>query len=291
MKVVVFVKATKSSEEGAPPSQELLEAMHAYNEELAKAGVMLAGEGLKPSSAGVRVQFSGAGRTVVDGPFTETKELVAGFWIWQVKSMEDAIAWVKRCPNPMPEDSEIEIRPLYTLEDFGDPEFHAKEEKLREEVEACAVQPSRFERLPETVVAGLNETYTFENRDRIPVQWERFGPNIGKVPGQIGPDAYGVSWNHKPAVGFDYLTGVEVEAGTTLPDGFTTVTLPALRYVVFEHTRHVSVIPDTIEAIWTKWLPNSGHEAAEAPCFERYTPAFDPAAGKGGTEIWIALKE
>jgi hypothetical protein len=118
MKVMVLVKATKESEAGILPTQTLLTEMGKFNEELVKAGVMLAGEGLRPSTQGKRVQFSGRNRTLIDGPFTETKELVAGFWLWQVRSIEEAVQWVKRCPNPMPVDSEIEIRPLYELEDF-----------------------------------------------------------------------------------------------------------------------------------------------------------------------------
>jgi hypothetical protein len=120
MRFMVMVKATKDSETGILPTQEMLEAMGKYNEELVKAGIMLAGEGLKPSSNGARVQFDGAKRTVVDGPFAETKELVAGFWLWQVGSLEEAIEWVKRCPNPMPGPSEIEIRPIYDMEDFAE---------------------------------------------------------------------------------------------------------------------------------------------------------------------------
>jgi hypothetical protein len=119
MRFMVMVKATRDSEAGVMPGQELLAAMGKYNEELAKAGIMLAGDGLHPSSKGARVKFSGKSRTVVDGPFAETKELVAGFWIWQVKSKQEAIEWVKRCPNPMPGDSEIEIRQLFEPEDFG----------------------------------------------------------------------------------------------------------------------------------------------------------------------------
>ena len=119
MRFMVMVKATKDSEAGVMPTQELLAAMGKYNEELAKAGIMLAGDGLHPSSKGARVKFSGKNRAVVDGPFAETKELVAGFWIWQVKSKQEAIEWVKRCPNPMPGDSEIEIRQLFEPEDFG----------------------------------------------------------------------------------------------------------------------------------------------------------------------------
>ena len=119
MRFIVMVKATKNSEAGMLPTPELLAAMGKYNEELTKAGIMQAGEGLKPSSSGARVTFSGTKRTVTDGPFTETKELVAGFWLWKCQSLEEAIEWVKRCPNPMPgEDSDIEIRPLYEMEDF-----------------------------------------------------------------------------------------------------------------------------------------------------------------------------
>lgn len=118
MKVMVLVKATNDSEAGVLPTQTLLAEMGKFNEQLVKAGVMLAGEGLRPSAQGKRVQFSGRNRTVIDGPFAETKELVAGFWLWQVRSIEEAVEWVKRCPNPMPGDSEIEIRPLYELADF-----------------------------------------------------------------------------------------------------------------------------------------------------------------------------
>ena len=136
MRFMVMVKATKDSEAGALPSQELLQAMGKYNEELVKAGIMLAGEGLQPSSKGARVQFEGTKRTVVDGPFTETKELVAGFWLWQVKSLDEAIEWVKRCPNPMPGPSEIEIRQVYDMEDFAEaltPEM--REQAARQQAE------------------------------------------------------------------------------------------------------------------------------------------------------------
>lgn len=137
MRVMVVVKATKDSEAGVLPSKELLSAMGKYNEELAKAGIMLAGEGLKPSSQGKRVRFSGSKRTVMDGPFAETKELIAGYWIWQVRSMEEAVEWLKRCPNPMLGDSEVEIRPVYEACDFGEnltPELREQEERLREQI-------------------------------------------------------------------------------------------------------------------------------------------------------------
>ena len=134
MRFMVMVKATRDSEAGVMPSEKLLADMGKFNEELVKAGIMLAGEGLQASSKGARVRFSGSKRTVVDGPFPETKELVAGFWIWKVKSKEEAIEWVKRCPNPMPGDSEIEIRQIFEAEDFGvefTPEMRAAEEKMR----------------------------------------------------------------------------------------------------------------------------------------------------------------
>ena len=123
MRVMVFVKATEDSEKGLPPTHEMAEMMAEmgrFNEALADAGILLAGDGLKPSSAGKRIAFDGPGRTVIDGPFAETRELVAGFWLWEVKDMDEAVAWVKRCPNPMPGPSEIEIRPLYEMSDFGE---------------------------------------------------------------------------------------------------------------------------------------------------------------------------
>jgi hypothetical protein len=131
---MVIVKATADSEGGVMPSEQLFLEMGRYNEELVKAGIMLAGDGLKPSSAGKRVRFSGPQRTVVDGPFAETKELIAGYWIWQVRSMEEAVEWVRRCPNPMPGDSEIEIRPVYEAADFGEsftPEVAAQQDRIR----------------------------------------------------------------------------------------------------------------------------------------------------------------
>ncbi|MDF0674768.1 MAG: YciI family protein [Nitrospira sp.] len=136
MRFMVIVKATKESEAGVMPSTQLLTEMGKFNEELVKAGVMLAGEGLQPSSKGTRVIFSGKTRTVIDGPFAETKELIAGYWLWQVKSKEEAIEWVKRCPNPMPGESEIEIRQVFEADDFGaefTPELRGQEERLRAE--------------------------------------------------------------------------------------------------------------------------------------------------------------
>jgi hypothetical protein len=137
MRFMVMVKATTDSEAGAPPTRELVDAMMAYNEELVKAGIMKGGDGLQPSSKGARVQFDGEKRSVIDGPFAETKELVAGYWLWECKSLAEAIEWVKRCPNPMPGPSEIEIRPVVDLADFGDavsPEADAAWKRLKKEV-------------------------------------------------------------------------------------------------------------------------------------------------------------
>jgi hypothetical protein len=139
MRFMVIVKANKDSEAGIMPKQKLLEEMGKFNEELVKAGVLLAGDGLQPSSKGKRVRFSGDKRTVIDGPFAETKELIAGFWLWQVRSMEEAVEWLKRCPNPCEGESEIEIRQVFEAEDFGaelTPELRKREQRMREQVAA-----------------------------------------------------------------------------------------------------------------------------------------------------------
>jgi len=146
MRFMILVKATKDSEAGVMPNQQLLTEMGKFNEELVKAGVMLAGEGLHPSSKGARVKFSGSKRTVIDGPFAETKELIAGFWLWQVKSKEEAIEWVKRCPSPHNEETEVEIRQLFEAEDFGaelTPELREQEKRLREKSAALAKKAKR----------------------------------------------------------------------------------------------------------------------------------------------------
>ena len=141
MRVMVLIKATEQSEAGEMPSQDLLEQMTAFNEELVRAGVMLAGDGLRPSSEGVRVEFSGSERRVIDGPFAETKELLAGYWVWQVRSMEEAVEWVRRIPDPTGERGVVEIRPVFEADDFGEeftPELREREERLRAQTEAGA---------------------------------------------------------------------------------------------------------------------------------------------------------
>jgi hypothetical protein len=146
MRFMILIKANKDTEAGVMPSEELLAAMGKYNEELVKAGIMLAGEGLQPSAKGARVKFSGDKRTVIDGPFAKTKELIAGFWIWQVKSKEEAIEWVKRCPNPTGDEAEIEIRQVFEAEDFGaefTPELREQEDRVRAQAEQLAKKPKR----------------------------------------------------------------------------------------------------------------------------------------------------
>ncbi len=291
MRFMILIKATKDSEAGVMPSERLLTEMGNFNEELVKAGVMLAGEGLHPTSKGARVRFAGGQRNVIDGPFAETKELIAGYWVWQCKSLQEAIDWVKRCPNPYNEDGEVEIRQIFEAEDFGaefTPELRKQEASIR--AQSLGLTEPRFEQGKEMLLGGLSESYTTETRAKIPAQWERFAPSIGKVPGQIGHVCYGVCWNASPGRGFDYLSGVEVANATGLPSEFKSVRLPAREYAVFTHRDHVSTINRTIDKIWNEWVPQAGLKVASAPCFERYGEEFDPQTGVGGMEIWIPLE-
>jgi uncharacterized protein YndB with AHSA1/START domain len=172
---MVLVKASKDSEGGVMPTQQLLTEMGQFNEELVKAGIMLAGEGLHPSSKGVRVRFSGKERVVIDGPFAETKELVAGYWIWQVKSMDEAIAWLKRCPNPMTEDSDVEIRPIFSPEDFGEaftPDLQKQEERLRAEIMSRANNTSTVVSTERVLSVTPRKIFAaFEQPDRLAQWW------------------------------------------------------------------------------------------------------------------------
>jgi predicted transcriptional regulator YdeE len=288
---MVIVKATRASEAGELPSAELVAAMGKYNEELARAGILLAAEGLQPSSRGARVRFSGKSHLVTDGPFAETKELIAGFWLWKVGSLAEAVERVKRCPNPMNEECDIEIRPVFEMEDFGatlTPELREQEAVVRAAV--LGLPEPTFRQGPDLLVAGLNEYYDIDTRRRIPQQWERLAPHLGKVPGQVGRDAYGVCHAAGPDGRFEYLAGVAVSSPGRLPAGFTTVRVGARRYAVFTHPGHVSSLPATIDTIWSRWAPDCCLPVARgAPCFERYTPEFDPGTGLGGMEVWIPL--
>jgi predicted transcriptional regulator YdeE len=291
MKVMVIVKATTASEAGELPSTELLAAMGKFNEELAQAGILLAAEGLHPSSRGVRVRFSGKDRLVTDGPFAETKELIAGFWLWKVNSLAEAIDWVKRCPNPMNVDSDIDIRPVFEAEDFGElftPELREQEAAVR--ARALGLPAPTFRQGPALLVAGLNESYGQDTRAKIPQQWERLAPHLGKVPGQVGQDTYGVCRAAGGDCRFEYLAGVAVSSTDRLPEGFTTAKVAARRYAVFTHPGHVSTLTATIDAIWSRWAPDCGLPVEHsAPCLERYTPEFDAGTGLGGMEVWVPL--
>jgi AraC family transcriptional regulator len=290
MRFMILIKATKDSEAGVMPSERLLTEMGNFNEELVKAGVMLAGEGLHPTSKAARVRFAGSQRAVIDGPFAETKELIAGFWIWQCKSMQEAVDWVKRCPNPYNQDGEVEIRQVFEAEDFGaefTPELRKQEASLR--AQTLGLGALKFEPGKEMLLAGLSESYTPATRAKIPAQWERFAPSIGKVPGQVGQTCYGVCWNVSGSA-FDYLSCVEVAHAKELAPGFKTVRLPAREYAVFSHRDHVSAIDRTIDKIWKEWAPQAGLKIANAPCFERYSEEFNPQTGMGGMEIWIPLE-
>ncbi len=289
-KVMVMVKASAGSEAGEMPSKELLAAMSQFNQELADAGILLSAEGLHPSSKGVRVRFSGKSRTVIGGPFMETKELVAGFWLWQVQSIEEAITWVKRCPNPMTVDSDIEIRPVFEADDFGEsftPELREHEASMRAKV--LGLGTARFENRGTNLIAGLNEHYTLESRTNIPLQWERLLPCMNNIPGRVDNLSYGVCWNRGKDCSFDYLAGVEVRNTDNLPAEFSHIQLSEQRYAVFSHNQHVSLIAQTIDSIWSQWVPACGLEIADSPGFERYTEEFNINTGLGGMEIWIPL--
>ncbi|MFO0869719.1 MAG: YciI family protein [Pirellulales bacterium] len=291
MKVMVIVKASASSEAGEMPSTELLTAMGKFNEELVAAGIMLDGAGLTPSSRGARVRFSGDQRLVINGPFAETKELVAGFWVWQVKSLAEAIEWVKKCPNPMLGESEIEIRPYLEVEDFGaalTSELREQEAVLR--ARTLGLAPPTFQHSGPLVIGGLNRSYTLETRGQIPQQWESFVPRAGELPAANRENYYGLCWSCRPDGSFDYLAGIEVTTAEGLPSDLVAVPLTERRYAVFPHLDHVSQISRTIELIWTKWVPDCGLSIAQAPCFERYTRDFQPQTGTGGMELWIPLE-
>jgi predicted transcriptional regulator YdeE len=189
------------------------------------------------------------------------------------------------------ETSEIEIRQVFSADDFGTeytPELREQEAAIR--AKAMGLGNVRFEASREMSIAGINESYDAESRVKIPAQWERFAPQIGKVPGQVGKDSYGVCWNCRPGCVFDYLTGVEVADTSKVSSGFTSVKVPARRHAVLAYEGNVSNLPQAIEKIWSEWVPESGLKIADAPCFERYTEEFNPKTGSGGIEIWIPLE-
>lgn len=290
MRVMVIVKADKYSEAGELPSEQLIREMGEYNEKLMKAGIMLAGEGLHPSSKGVRVRFRGKERIVTDGPFPETKELIAGFWLWRVKSMEEAIEWIKQCPNPMREESEIEIRPIFEADDFGaefTPELREKEANLR--AQELGLGEIRFENKGDFLVAGLSEQFTPQTAQNIAKLWGRFQSASGMVSRRVEEGvAYGVAYNTKDGCQFNYLAGIEVPDETGLPVDWSSLRIGASRYAVFTHRGPVWELPQTLSTIWQKWAPDCVVKIAKAPCFERYTKEFNGQTG--GMEIWVPIE-
>lgn len=289
MKVMVIVKATAQSEAGLLPDANRLDEMAKFNSQLAEAGILESAEGLLPSSNGARIHFSGISRGVTKGPFASAGELIAGFWIWRVKSLEEAIEWAKRCPNPMPTDCDIEIRPLMEQEtgETTRPDTYEHQAAAKAHELGLTV---RFETSKEMHIAGLKQTYMFASRNSIPLQWRRFVPYIGQVAGQVGKSAYGVCSNYSANDGFDYMSGVEVSQTSSLPPEFSSLHLPTQRYAVFAHTDDVSKIPETIDAVWRQWLPASGLKPAGSPCFEKYTEQFNSQTGRGGIEIWVPVQ-
>ncbi|MGE0761392.1 MAG: GyrI-like domain-containing protein, partial [Pirellulaceae bacterium] len=194
------------------------------------------------------------------------------------------------CPNPHPEECELEIRPVFEADDFG-PEFTSelREQEAKGRAHVLGLESPRFENGRDMIIAGLNHCYEFSERMQIPAQWQKFVPYVGKIPGQVDQVTYGVSWNQRRDCGFDYLTGVEVTSTDELPAEFTHVKLAARRYVVFPHRRHISEIGGTFEKIWAQWVPEAGLPiATEAPTFERYTEEFSDEGS--GIEIWIPLQ-
>jgi len=293
MRFMIIVRANADTEAGVMPGEKLLADMGRFHAELAKSGVLVDASGLKPSAQGWRVKHAGGQATLIDGPFAETKELIAGYTIIKVKSREEAIELSKRFPNPSGEgrNGEIEVRPFFELEDFSESPAidRFRELEAAQRAVALGLHLPRFEDGRALRIAGINEAYTMTSRTQIPLQWLRFVPHIGKIAGQVQGYAYGVCWNDKLGFNFDYLTGVEVPDAGVMPEGFTALELKPQRYAVFEHRGHISNLANTIETIWMKWLSESGLKAARAPCFERYTPEFDPQKGIGGIELWIPI--
>ncbi|MGC3967240.1 MAG: GyrI-like domain-containing protein [Pirellulales bacterium] len=291
MKVMVVVKASKASEAGEMPSEQLLREMGAYNEQLVKAGIMLAGEGLHPSSKGVRVGFRGKERTVTDGPFAETKELIAGYWIWKVKSMQEAVDWLKRCPNPHEDACEVEIRPIFSAEDFGaefTPELREQEASLR--AETLGLGAIRFEDKPAHTLAGVQQRYARATAEKeIPAQWESFMKQEASVPGRVGKVSYGVSLEQDKDCNFTYMTAVEVKPDAKAPAGLQLLSLPVARYAVFTIAGDITTLPPTLEKICTQWIPDCGLKLAHAPWIERYAEDFTMES-KGKVEVWLPLE-
>lgn len=297
MKVIVMIKANEKSEAGVLPSEKYMAEMGKYNEELVNAGIMLAGEGLHPSSKGKRIMFSGDFTTVTDGPFAETKEIIAGFWMWRVKSMDEAVEWAKKIPAPPIEEQTegevgiVEIRQVFEAEDFGEaftPELMEHEAGLR--AQTIGLNKPRYEDRNAMTIAGIKNRYNMDNRMNISSQWQNFFSLIDSVPGKVNPSTYGVSFNQDSDCSFDYISGVEVSHADHLPEQFDSVTIPASRYAVFTHSAHVSSITDTIDKILNQWMPDCELKIVDTLSFICHKDEFNRLTGMGGVEIWIPIQ-
>jgi hypothetical protein len=203
-------------------------------------------DGLRPSFHGARVRFSGRSRIVSDGPFVETMELIAGFWMWRETSLAEAIEWAERRPNPMPEDFDIEIWPVFEV--FGEaitPELREQDAAVR--AQALGLLASTFQQGSDPLIAGLTASYGRDARAKIPQEWQRLVPYLGKVPSQVGDDAYGVCLASDPDCRFEYLAEAVVSSPDRLPEGFKTVKVDVRRFAGFTHAEHVSSLPATID--------------------------------------------
>jgi AraC family transcriptional regulator len=197
-------------------------------------------------------------------------------------------------------DSEVEIRQVFTTEDFGDamtPELREQEERLRQgerrltqSASNPTLEPDRFDDGKAMWIVGLKRRYTLSTRSKIADHWHEFVPQLDKISGKVGPSTYGVAFNSDADCNFDYLSGVETAAGQELPKGMDEIHVPAQRYAVFKHRGHVTTFADTIDAVWTKWLPASGRKSASGPCIERYDENFNPQTGMGGMEFWLPVQ-
>ncbi len=291
MKVLVIVKASKDSEAGKMPSSELISAMGKFNEELIKAGLFEMGAGLTASSHGARVKFAGSERTVIDGPFPETKELIAGFWIWNVKSMAEAIDWVRRCPNPHLDEGIVELRPFMGPECFGDSlTGEVAEQDAAVRALALGLGEIRYDTGRPMVMTGLAGSFTVQTAAKIPDLWMQFAPHIAKIPGVAHADVcYGVSFNQTREGSFDYLCGQEIAESAATPTNFTRLNIPGGRYVVVTHQGHISKLPETVGKMWREWLPETALKPAQSPWYERYDERWIPATGEGPVELWLPL--
>ena len=249
--------------------------------DLNERGQYLGASPLEPVALATSVRVRDGKRLVTDGPFAETREQLGGFFLIEAKDLDEAIDIASRIPGAR--KGTVEVRPVLALAGLPEPAAGA--------AQSSAIAPARIEQGRDLLIAGLQSSYTNESRVSIPLQWQRFGAFLGRVPGQVGQASYGVCWSGDGQCDVEYLTGVEVKEAVGLPSEFQQVRLPARRYAIFEHREHISTIGATLDAIWSQWRPSSGDQCdAKSPWFERYDERFNPQTGAGVTEIWIPLR-